>query len=214
MTKPGIAELGKVLVASFPGTRADTENLPKLRDIADAENILDQFLTETEGEETPELAELSEALKQDAADFFERWGLWLRNRKAECRWLDGQAAPFKEEHERITARRKALEAAIARSEARLLYEMQLRSIPKVEGKLLTVARQLNPAKVVGAEAVPVEDLMELYTDSATRDLVRYQPESYALDKDAVKKLVSTGHLPDMLKKHGVGTVQDERVVVK
>lgn len=214
MSNPAMTPLGKVLMESFPGTRADTANLPKLRDIADAENILDQFLVEAEGEETPELAALAEALKADTAAFFERWGLWLKNRKAECKWLDGQAAPFKEEYERIIARRKALEAAIARSEQRLLYEMQAREIPKVEGKLLTVARQLNPARVVGAEAVPVEDLMDLYTDSATRDLVRYQPEQYALDKDAVKKLIGSGHIPEVLEKHGVGTVQDERVVVK
>lgn len=214
MSKSGIAELGKVLAASFPGTRADTENLPKLRDIADAENILDQFLVETSGEETPELAALSEALKADTAAFFERWGLWIRNRKAECRWLDGQAAPFKEEFERIIARRKALEAAIERSESRLLHEMQLREIPKVEGKLLTVARQLNPAKVIGADAVPVEDLMELFLSAETRDLVRYQPESYVLDKDAVKKALGSGSLPATLSKHGVSTTQDERVVVK
>jgi hypothetical protein len=133
----------------FTGVRADTENQPKLRDIADAENILDQFLVETEGEETAELADLSAALKADTVGMFERWGLWLRNRKADVKWLNGQAAPFQEEADRIKDRAKALEAAIERSERRLLYEMQLRELPAVEGKLVTVKRTLNTPHVVG-----------------------------------------------------------------
>lgn len=209
-----MTEFGKVLVGSFPGTRADTESLPKLRDIADAENILDAFLVETEGEETPEIAELAEALKGDTLAFFERWGLWLKNRRAEVKWLHGQAAPFKDEADRIMERAKSLESAIERSERRLLYEMQLREIPAVEGKLVTVKRQLNPPAVVGAEKLTADDLLALYMDSATAGFVNYKPESYALDKNAVKEAIKTSALPAVLAEKGVHTEQAEKVVVK
>jgi hypothetical protein len=205
-TKPAPAE--------FTGVRADTENLPRLRDITDAENILDAFLVETEGEETPELAELKEALQGDTAAFFERWGLWLKSRKAEVKWLTGQAAPFREEADRILDRAKALEAAIERSERRLLYEMQLRELPAIEGKLVTIKRQLNPPAVVGAENLTPEDLMALYLDSETAKFVRYKPESYELDKAVVKQTVGVDLLPTVLIEKGVGTEQAEKVVVK
>lgn len=210
--------MGKAVVApaEFTGVRADTENQPKLRDIAGAEAILDQFLVETEGEETAEIAELTEALKADTLAFFERWGLWIKNRKADVKWLNGQALPFQEEADRIKERAKALEAAIERSERRLLYEMQLRSLPAVEGKLVDVKRTLNTPHVVGAENLSVDDLMELHMDAATAQFVRYKPEEYALDKNAVKQVVASGTdmLPELLVEKGVGLVQDERVTVK
>jgi hypothetical protein len=204
----------KAAPAEFTGVRADTENLPRLRDITDAENILDAFLTETEGEETPEIAALKEALNGDTAAFFERWGLWIRNRRAEAKWLHGQAAPFQEEVERIVARAKALESAIERSERRLLYEMQLRELPAIEGKLVTIKRRLNPPAVVGAENLTTDDLMALHMDAETAKYVRYQPESYALDKNVVKQTVGVDLLPALLIERGVGTVQGEKVEVK
>lgn len=204
----------KVAPAEFTGVRADTENQPKLRDIAGAEAILDQFLVEMEGEETAEIAELTEALKVDTAAFFERWGLWLKNRKADVKWLMGQALPFQEEADRIKERAKALEAAIDRSERRLLYEMQLRSLPMVEGKLVTVKRTLNTPHVVGAENLTPEDLMALHMDADTAKFVRYAPESYALDKNVVKATVAVDMLPELLVERGVGLVQDERITVK
>lgn len=198
----------------FTGVRADTDNLPKLRDITSAENILDQFLIETQGEETAEIAELSEALKADTAAFFERWGLWIRNRKADVKWLNGQAAPFQEEADRIKERAKTLDAAIDRSERRLLYEMQLRSLPVVEGKLVTIKRTLNPPAVVGETNLTTEDLISLYMEADTAKFVRYQPESYALDKNVVKETVKTDMLPELLVTRGVGTEQSERITVK
>lgn len=200
--------------AEFTGVRADTDNLPKLRDITSAENILDQFLVETEGEETAEIAELSEALKADTLAFFERWGLWIRNRKADVKWLNGQAAPFQEEADRIKERAKALESAIERSERRLLYEMQLRELPTVEGKLVTVKRTLNGPAVVGAENLTPDDLMALYMDASTAKFVRYKPESYELDKNVVKETIKTDMLPELLVERGVGTEQAERITVK
>ncbi len=200
--------------AEFTGVRADTDNLPRLRDIAGAEAILNSFLVETEGEETAEIAELSAALKEDTNAFFERWGLWIRNRRAEVKWLQGQAVPFKDECDRITERAKALDAAIGRSERRLLYEMQLRSLTEVEGKLATVARQLNPPAVVGDQNVTADDLIALYLDADTARFVRYQPEAYALDKNAVKDAVKSDLLPELLIERGVGTEQGEKIVVK
>lgn len=111
-----------------------------LHDIGDAQDILDSFLLEFEGEETKEIADLWEQLQGQRDEKIERWGLWLRGQSL-------QADLIKAEEDRLRARRKTIENAIERGKAALQINMERLGVEKVKGKLLTVSIQKNPPAV-------------------------------------------------------------------
>jgi hypothetical protein len=154
-----------------------------LHDIGDAQDILDAFLLETEGEETPEISALWDALQGQRDEKIERWGLWLRGQQL-------QAELIKAEEERLAARRKAIEHAIARGKAALQMNMERLNVTKVDGKLLTVAVQANPASVQGE--LTEEQLRTLMVVDAA--LVKRVPESYSLVKAEVLKAHKAGRM--------------------
>lgn len=187
--------------------------MPTLRDLGEADAILNQFLEETEGEETPEIAGLAEWLAGARTEHFERWGLWIRNAKGQAKLARAKAAFYADEAAAIMARAKTIESAIARSEARLLYEMVTRNMPKVDSPLVRIVRSFNPAHVVGDETVTTEAMESLFDNEETRQFVRFSPAAFELDKNVIKAALSNGQtLPALLS--GVSTAQTEKVVVK
>jgi hypothetical protein len=107
-----------------------------LRDLAEAREILDEFLAESEGEVTPELEQLLEQLEGQTNEKIERVGLYVREQLL-------TAAAVKDEEQRLAGRRKALERAAEGLKVYLLAQLRRLDKKKVEGLLCTVARQNN-----------------------------------------------------------------------
>lgn len=149
-----------------------------LYEIANARDILDNWLAESEGELTPELETLLAELDGKADDKIEKVALYIRERLA-------HAAAVKEEVARLAAIQKREERA-ADSLKRYLHDQMIRmGKDKVNGLLCVVALQKNPPSVVGE--VPVETLglwRETLTDGFGR-FVRFVPATYALDRKAI-----------------------------
>lgn len=148
-----------------------------LRELAEERNVLDLFLEETEGEETQEIAELLEYVKDLTEEKIERWGLWLVRQQQ-------NVATIKAEEERLAGRRKTLENAIARSKARLQWELEQRGLEKVKRPLCTVRIQNNPPSLKG-------ELDQAALDALYRgpgplmDAVKLIPAKLELDRRAV-----------------------------
>ena len=153
-----------------------------LHDIGEAQDILDSLLVESEGELTPEIADLWEQLSGQTDEKIERWGLWLRGQTL-------QAELIKAEEERLTARRKAIENAVKRGKDGLQFHMKRLGRDTVKGKLLTVALANNPPSVKGEV-----DAAALWgdEDNAFRALIKYVPESFVLDRRAVLDAFKAG----------------------
>lgn len=154
-----------------------------LHDLGEAQDILDAFLFETEGEETPAIAELWDMLTGQRDEKIERWGLWLRGQQL-------QAELIKAEEERLFARRKAIENAVARGKAELQRNMERLDVAKVAGKLLTVAIQANAQSVQGE--LSEQELRTLAVIAP--ELVKRVPESFSLVKAEVVKAHKAGKL--------------------
>lgn len=143
-----------------------------LYEIADARDILDSWLLESEGEVTPELEALLSEIDAKADEKIERVALFVREQRA-------LALAAKEERDRIGAVVKRRENAAASLTLYLQREMERLGKSKVTGLLCTVAIQNNPPSVKGE---PVMALDELY--ALRPELVRCVPASYALDRKA------------------------------
>lgn len=144
-----------------------------LYDLGDEQDVLDSFLIETEGEETPEIAELWERLSGQIDEKVERWGLWLRGQQL-------QADLIKAEEDRLRARRKTIENAIERGKSALQMNMERLGRDKVKGKLLTVSIQKNPP------AVACENPQSVF-DGPQGDMFATREErvDFRLNRDAV-----------------------------
>lgn len=141
-----------------------------LHEIGEAQDILDSLIVEHDGEATPEIEALWEQLSGQRDEKIERWGLWLRGAAL-------QAELIKAEEERLSARRKALEAAVKRGKDALQFHMERLSCDKVKGKLITVAIQKNNPSV--------HVLNEHETDGKPARFMRFIPAKYEWDKKAM-----------------------------
>jgi hypothetical protein len=144
-----------------------------LYEIADARDILDNWLVESGGELTPEIEQLLNELDGAANEKIERVALYIREQKS-------LADAAKQERDRLAgiaaARLKAAESLTGY----LHREMDRLGKDKVNGVLVSIALQKNPPSVVGE---PVRPLEGLYIDKP--EFVRYSPASFALDRKAV-----------------------------
>lgn len=146
-----------------------------LYELAEARAILDEFLLEQEGEETPEIADLWERLEGETTDKIERWGLWLLDRSADVKKL-------KEEEKRLELRRTHLESAIERSKAELMRQLNILGKSKVQGVRTTVAIQQNSAPSVTHVLEPEE----LYALEDARGFVtREMVPKYSINRPAL-----------------------------
>jgi hypothetical protein len=161
-----------------------------LYQIADAREILDTWLLETEGEVTPELEALLAEIDGKADEKIERVALYIREQLA-------LATAAKEEQTRIASvvsrRNKAAESL----KLYLHREMERLGKDKVTGLLATIAIQKNPPSVKG-ELSP-ETLKDAWQQGETA-FVRHVPESFALDRKAVVDAFKAGQpIPDGLE---------------
>lgn len=165
--------------------------MPTLYEIADAREILEAWLAETEGEVTPELEELLAELDGDADAKIERVALFVREQLAEAEMV-------KVEEQRLAARRKAREKAAESLKAYLHREMERLGKTTVKGRLATVAFQKNPPSVRGD--VAPETLRAWWTASGDNaGFIRYTAPSFALDRRVVLDAFKAGQsIPDGL----------------
>lgn len=173
--------------------------MPALYKIADARQILDRRLEESEGVLTPELEAELDALDQSADEKIERVALYLREQQL-------AADLVKQEEDRLALRRRAHLTTVDALKGYLLTQMQRLEKDKVRGKLLTVAVQANPPKVVGD--VPPEVLATWHGTGAT--WVKMTPASFTVDRAKVLELVRAGHEPPI----GLSVVQEQGIRIR
>lgn len=157
-----------------------------LYEIADARDILDNWLEETGGELTPELEALLGDLDAKADEKIERVALYIREQKS-------LADAAKQERDRLAgiaaARLKAAESLTSY----LRREMDRLGKDKVNGVLVTVALQKNPPSVKGElSQFDMADLHEKWRLGEGPALVKHVPESFTLDRDAIKAAAKAG----------------------
>lgn len=150
----------------------------KLYEIKDARAILDTWLDETEGELTPELAELLDQIDGQADEKIERVALYIRERLA-------QAKAVREERDRLDATVKREERAAESLKTYLKLQMESLGKTKVNGLLATIAIQRNSQPSV-THALTDADLAHAYeTHAPVAQFIREIPVSYRIDRDAV-----------------------------
>lgn len=156
-----------------------------LYEISAMRDVLDLWLDEADGEMTPELEALLAELDAKADEKIERVALYVREQLS-------RAAQVKEEVQRLQTIQKRSERAAESLKAYLHREMERLGKTKVTGLLCTVAIQNNPPSVKGE--LTQEALIEIHQVSYAdpRCIVRYIPESYALDRKAVLDLHKSG----------------------
>lgn len=161
----------------------------KLYELSEARDILDQFLLEEDGVETPEIADLFAQLAGAIDEKVERTALWIKEREAE-------AAAIKLEEQRLAQRRKVIENRVDRTKRYLELQLEQLGRDKVNGLLVTVALQRNPPSLKG-DLMPSK-LRELH--DAGSGFVTLVPSTYALDRRAVLNVWKTdpAQLPDGL----------------
>lgn len=157
-----------------------------LYELANARDILDQWLSESEGEVTPELEALLAELDADANAKIERVALYIREQKA-------LAESAKIERDRLAGMASARLKAAESLTGYLHREMDRLGKDRVNGTLATVALQKNPPSVKGDLAQPdLYDLYETWRRGEGPAFVKLVPEVYVLDKDAVKAAAKAG----------------------
>jgi hypothetical protein len=208
--KPEPSEAAVEALTSQPGMFGS--KLPMLRELGQARVILDDWLVETEGEETPEIQDLLAKLEGETAEKVQRWGLYLIDREATAAFMKAEEDFYAAEALRLKERRVAYEKHTERSRGQLQFQLESQGIGDIEGPLCTVKLQRNPAKLVGE--VDAEKLAEWFAseDTTLNSFVRYNPETFELDRAAVKNAATNKlieRLPD-----GLELVAAQRVVVK
>jgi homospermidine synthase len=149
-------------------------------------DALDQLLEETGGELTPEIESLMDGLNASTNEKIERIALVVLRKKSE-------AKAIKEQADRLAARGKARENAATRLTEYLTRVMQSVGKDKVEGVLVTVVFQKGPPALMVDDSWDTDALRGL--QMVRPELVRYIPESFAVDKRAVIDAANAGTNP-------------------
>jgi hypothetical protein len=158
-----------------------------LYELADARDILESWLSESEGEVTPELEALLTELDAKAEDKIEKVALYIREQKA-------LADAAKQERDRLAAMASTRLKAAESLTNYLHREMDRLGKDRVNGILATVTLQKNPPSVVGEAVRPLDGL---YVEAP--EFVRYSPASFALDRKAIIEAHKAGTpIPDGL----------------
>lgn len=157
-----------------------------LYEIADLRGIIDAALEESGGELTPEIEAALTAWDEKFADKAERVALYICEQEA-------HANAAKEEAKRLNDLAASRLKRCASLERYLLTQMQAVGKDKIDGVLKTIAIAKNPPAVKGE--IAQQDMAYLHSawvDGKGPKLVTYVPESYKLDKDAVKAAAKAG----------------------
>jgi hypothetical protein len=160
-----------------------TASTLKLYEATDAIEIVrdwilehDEELRANEGALPDELAELLAKVEGDFNQKAERVALFIREMLA-----TGKA--IKIEEERLYARRKSMENAADRLKRYLEMNMLVAEKMRIDGKLVTLRIQKNPASLHRDRELPQDELVRLHTTDPA--LVIFTPASYALNGAAV-----------------------------
>ena len=95
--------------------------------------------------------------------------------------MEADAKAFKEEEQRLAARRKTLENTIERAKSAMKYAMDVAGEKKIKGNLFTISLQNNPPKVV---------LDEQYIENIPEKYIKYaEPE---INKALIKEDLTNG----------------------
>jgi Siphovirus Gp157 len=164
----------------------------KLYELTEERRVLDDFLLETEGEVTPEIAQLLTEIEGKIEEKAERVALYIREQEA-------NAAVIDEEVQRLQAKAKALRRGAAGLKYYLEGQLRALGLDKVKGQLVTVALQLNPPSVVG------ELSQDELADLQDRLFVRYVPARFELDKRA---------LLDVAREQGLDALPEGLAIVR
>lgn len=147
----------------------------KLYEIANAREILDAWLAESEGELTPELEQMLNELDGQTDEKIERVGLYIRER-------DAEAKAVKEERDRLDGLYRRDTRAVESLKGYVKAQMERLGKTKVNGLLATVAIQKNSMASVTSTA----DASVLYESAAARPFVKREEKvTYTLDRDAI-----------------------------
>jgi hypothetical protein len=146
----------------------------KLYELTAERQILDEFLVETEGELTPEIAQLLTEIEGKIEEKAERVALYIREQET-------QAAAVKGEADRLAARAKSFQRGADGLKRYLEGQLRALGLAKVKGKLVTVALQTNAPSVRGE--LSQAQLEGLFLADAP--YVRLVPQAYQLDKRAL-----------------------------
>jgi hypothetical protein len=152
-----------------------------LHDLGRARDILDEWLEEAAGEQTPELEQLLSDLDVQAETKIVNVALYIREQLATSLAID-------DEIERLTKRRDARKNAADRLKRYLEAWMDRLGKTKVTDPRCTVALQLNNPSVKG-ELSPAT-MAELH--AAGSWMVKHVPESYVLDRRAALEVHKQG----------------------
>lgn len=156
-----------------------------LYDLAQAREILDDWLLESEGELTPAIEQLLNELEERVETKIHNVALYIRE-------LRRASSAIGEEAKALAARAKRSERAADSLTEYLQRQMERLGTTKVEGPLVTVALQDNPPKVVGE--VDEETLFEWTGDVHLEDYVRTIPARHELNRKAVLDAYKAGAL--------------------
>lgn len=172
----------------------------KLYETVAALDIIEGWLLENDGELTPEHEALLEQACHDFTDKCERTALKVKE-------LQRAAEGAKEESKRLAALASSRERAADRLKAYLERNMKAANRPKVSGILVSLSLQKNAPSVV-APNWDEDELRNLA--SYMPQFVRHIPESFALNKEAIKQAAKAGEpIPD-----GVMLVQTESLRIR
>lgn len=136
----------------------------------------DEELRANEGAFPDELAELLAKVEGDFATKSERVALFVRE-------LLTTGKAIKIEEERLYARRKSMEHAAERLKRYLEMNMLIAEKMRIDGKLVTLRIQKNPASLHRDRELSQEELATWHAVDST--LVVFSPASYALNGAAV-----------------------------
>ena len=122
--------------------------------------ILTTFLAETEGEETPAIAELWEQLEGDAETKACNWAKFNKELALEAKQIEAMEAPLKAELTRLAGERKALEARVERNRTELSRQMRLFGLEKVKQPGVSIWHVDEKPEIVtpSIDALPPEQL--------------------------------------------------------
>lgn len=175
-----------------------TQPRETLYDIGEARDILESWLAETEGELTPEIAELLDGIDAKESDKVERVALFVRE-------VEGRIAARKAEETRLAAGRRAMESRVEwLTQTYLRSHVERYGTPNKSGNLeiraalATVALQKNPPSVVELVKPDAADFRNIQCYAP--ELVKHIPESFAWEKDAIKAAHKAGTLPESVTK--------------
>lgn len=182
-----------IIEASRPLAEALIERKPfdhsiSLRGLVDARLIIDEFITEHEGELTPEIEELLRDTDNATKEKVTSIAWFVKNEDVA---VDAEKALIANLQRRVKARENRITWLKSQYLMEQMQRLGLMQGDSIKGIGVTARFQLNNPKLVGE--VPEDTLIDMKLDPATQAYVRYIPEAYELDRNATLSALKAAH---------------------